>query len=793
MQIKLNKLVCIGFVLFLFLISAGICAADLVITPIEPKTISENERLTFNVTARDTANINATIRVEALNLPAGATFRPSTQNPNRYAFDWTPRNDSLGTRHVTFRATISGTNDSVSIIVPINVIGVDKTNLVQAIAAANGKIASVVPGNEINQYPQSAIDAFRAAISTAQGVADNTRATQTGVNNARSALATAEAAFDAARITSIDKSTLTTAIAEANAKASTATPGTGIGQYSQASIDTFRAAIAAAQTVANNGNATNAEVGQAVTSLRTAAATFDAARQAAPSSVTNLRETATGQSWIRWAWTNPNDADFNNVMVYLDGVLVTSTSSRNTSAYNATGLLEGSVHTIGIQTVDTAGNINPSIVTDQATTMTIDRAPPARVTGIKESNVGASWIHWTWTNPADPDFSEARIYIDGKLVTSTPNNDYNATGLSNGVEHTISIETVDTSGNINTEQVSDSATTLKLPVISNLEGKDIRTSSITLEWDASEDTATVHISQNGVLLANVTDSTYTHRDLTSSTTYNYTLVPYNQNGLHGEAVSISLTTSAASSGGGGGGGSSRKSSGGSSSTGSSSSSGGGGGGGAGSVEDFVNVAAKDVDNEYLRMNQNVTYEFSREGNPIQEVSFYSLKNSGEITSTIEVLNNRSKLVSTNPEGLIYKHINIWVGKAGFATSENIRDARVEFIVNNSWIEEMEISAGDIKLQRYNGTAWEVLPTTLENNNTSYSIFEAQTPGFSPFAITAGKMLASANDGDMNLSNVEDIELEGTKAEKSRIWTYIMAFLLIGIIAVGYEYLKRQKN
>ncbi len=200
-----------------------------------------------------------------------------------------------------------------------------------------------------------------------------------------------------------------------------------------------------------------------------------------------------------------------------------------------------------------------------------------------------------------------------------------------------------------------------------------------------------------------------------------------------------------------------------------------------------------MDNEYLRMNQNVTYEFSREGNPIQEVSFYSLKNSGEITSTIEVLNNRSKLVSTNPEGLIYKHVNIWVGKAGFATSENIRDARVEFIVNNSWIEEMEINTGDIKLQRYNGTAWEVLPTTLENNNTSYSIFEARTPGFSPFAITAGKMLASANDGDMNLSNVGDIELEGTKAEKSRIWTYIMAFLLIGIIAVGYEYLKRQKN
>jgi PGF-pre-PGF domain-containing protein len=290
---------------------------------------------------------------------------------------------------------------------------------------------------------------------------------------------------------------------------------------------------------------------------------------------------------------------------------------------------------------------------------------------------------------------------------------------------------------------------------------------------------------NGILLDTVTGSSYVHSDLNRSTTYNYTLVPFNENGLKGEAVSISLTTSSSSSGGGG-------SSGGSSSSKSSSS--GGGGGGAGSVEDFVNVAMKDVDNEYLRMNSNVTYEFSREGNPIQKVSFYSLKNSGEITSTIEVLNNRSKLVPINPEGLLYKYANIWVGKAGFATSDNIRDAQVEFRVNNSWMEEMAISADEIKLQRYNGTAWEVLPTTLESKTTDYSIFKARTPGFSPFAITAGKALASSIDvNGENSTNMEDIGLENTKTEKSRIWTYIMAFLLIGILAVGYEYLKRQKS
>ncbi|MGB3907104.1 MAG: PGF-pre-PGF domain-containing protein, partial [Methanomethylovorans sp.] len=436
---------------------------------------------------------------------------------------------------------------------------------------------------------------------------------------------------------------------------------------------------------------------------------------------------------------------------------------------------------IGIQTVDTAGNINPATMTDQATTRTIDRTPPASVTNLRETATGTNWIHWEWTNPNDADFGHVRIYIDGTFVTTTPSNSYNATGLSNGAEHTIAIETVDTSGNINTAQVSDTATTLKLPVISNVAGRNIRATSITLEWDASEDTATVQISVNGILLDTVTGPTYVHNGLNESTTYNYTLVPFNQNGLKGEAISISLATSSSSSGGG------------SSSKKSSSSSSSGGGGGAGSVEDFANVALKDVATRYLRMNANATYEFTREGNPIQSISFYSLKNSGEITSTIEVLNNRSKLVSMNPEGLLYKYVNIWVGKAGFATPANIEDAQVRFIVSNSWMEEMAISADDISLQRYNGSAWEILPTTLEGNNTGYSIFKAQTPGFSPFAITAGKKFAASIDGAGENSTIEDIALENTKTEKSRIWTYIMAFLLVGILVVGYEYMKRYKS
>ena len=753
--------------------TAGIGSAAPTFEAIGDKTVTENDLLSFTVHATDT-DVNATITYSIVDStkPAGANFDKDT-------FSWTPFAGAAGPYDVTFIATANGLQDSETIT--ITVVALDKTALATAITDANVKVVAAIAGVEVGQYPQTAIDTFKTAIAAAQAVADSTTATQTQISQAVSTLQTAQTTFDAAIIKSVDKTALTTAITAANTKVAAALAGTGIGQYPQTAIDTFKAAIFAAQTAANTAT-TQAAVNQALTTLKAAETTFDAAKVTGAASVTNLKESATGKSWITWAWTNPA-SNFKYVMIYIDGTFITNTTN---AYYNATGFAEGTVHTIGTQTVDMNGNVNPTTVSDQATTQVTDLTPPGPVTNLHETNAGASWVYWTWTKPADTDFSNARISIDGTFVTTTPNSYYNATGLTNGVEHTISITTVDTSGNENTAQVSDAATTLKLPVISNVAGTNIKANSITLQWDASEDTTSVRISQDSILLATVNESTYVHSNLNSSTTYNYTLVPYNQNGLKGEAVSISLTTSSSSSSGGSSGGSSS----------SKKSSSGGGGGGATSVEDLANVAVKDVNNQYLRINTNATYEFSREGNDILSVSFYSLKNSGEITSSIEVLNNRSKLVNTNPEGLVCKYINIWVGKAGFATSNNIKDARVIFKVNNSWMQEMGITTDDIKLQRYNGTAWEVLPTTLENNTTSYSIFEARTPGFSPFAITAVKALAAVNtdiDNSTTSTSVEDIGLEGTSKENSRVWTYIMAFLLIAIIAVGYEYMKKQNN
>ena len=495
-----------------------------------------------------------------------------------------------------------------------------------------------------------------------------------------------------------------------------------------------------------------------------------------PAPVTNLNESSAGSSWIRWTWINPKDIDFKHVMVYIDGAFVTNTSE---GSYNLTGLIEGTTHTISTKTVDTSGNVNLTWVNDSAiaTTLLPDTNPPASVTNLDENDADSHWINWTWTNPSDADFSHVMVSIDGKFVTSTSDksiNYYNATGLIDNDTYTISIQTVDTLGNVNTSLVNDSAIAVKLPKILSISGANITKNSITVVWAASNDTSAVEISRGDLILGNASGSTsYVDSNLTSATTYNYTLTPSNSDGLVGKAVSVSLRTKSSSSSSSGG------SSGGSSSKSSSS----GGGGGSASVENYANLAMKDVDSEYLRMDSNVTYRFTKEGNPIQSVSFYSLKNVGETTSTIEVLNNRSKLVNSIPEGSIYKYVNIWVGKAGFATAANIKDAQVKFKVNSSWIQQMGINMEDVKLQRYNGTAWEVLPTTMESNTTGYVIFQSPTSGFSPFAITAEKALASPENGESSQSSENGNVTSSTNGTKTPGFEAL--FTVAGLLAVAY--------
>ena len=78
-----------------------------------------------------------------------------------------------------------------------------------------------------------------------------------------------------------------------------------------------------------------------------------------PASITYLGS-ETGNFWINWSWTNPPDADFSHVMVYIDDSYVTNVSEPQ-NGYNGT-YGPHATKTISTHTVDTSGNINEAWV-----------------------------------------------------------------------------------------------------------------------------------------------------------------------------------------------------------------------------------------------------------------------------------------------------------------------------------------------------------------------------------------------------------------------------------------------
>ncbi len=90
-----------------------------------------------------------------------------------------------------------------------------------------------------------------------------------------------------------------------------------------------------------------------------------------------------------------------------------------------------------------------------------DTTPPASVTNLRNVSYAIDNINWTWTDPADPDFSKVMVYLDGVFKTNVSKGVqyYNATNLIGGRSYNLSIRTVDTSGNINMTMVSHDAIT----------------------------------------------------------------------------------------------------------------------------------------------------------------------------------------------------------------------------------------------------------------------------------------------------------------------------------------------
>jgi methanogen extracellular protein (TIGR04279 family)/PGF-pre-PGF domain-containing protein len=166
--------------------------------------------------------------------------------------------------------------------------------------------------------------------------------------------------------------------------------------------------------------------------------------------------------------------------------------------------------------------------------------------------------------------------------------------------------------------------------------------------------------------------------------------------------------------------------------------GGSSGGAGGSPESAKNVNTKELCQQFVSNGNRIKFEFSKEATSVGYVAFNAKKTAGRITTIVEELKGKSSLTPAEPEGEVYKYLNIWVGNSGFANSNNIENAIVGFRVSKEWITDSHIDMDTITLQHFSGDQWDSLETEKVGEDDEYIYFEAETPGFSPFAIIASK-------------------------------------------------------
>ncbi|MBW2990744.1 hypothetical protein KY348_03500 [Candidatus Woesearchaeota archaeon] len=113
-----------------------------------------------------------------------------------------------------------------------------------------------------------------------------------------------------------------------------------------------------------------------------------------PGPVTNLNETKTNETWILWNWSNPGDADFDHVEIWINGTFETNTTAEY---YNKSGLFSDKSYEIQIRSVDNWTTPNKGyFVNDTATTQSsIDITPPI-ITNIQNTSITDSSATITW-------------------------------------------------------------------------------------------------------------------------------------------------------------------------------------------------------------------------------------------------------------------------------------------------------------------------------------------------------------------------------------------------------------
>ncbi len=151
--------------------------------------------------------------------------------------------------------------------------------------------------------------------------------------------------------------------------------------------------------------------------------------------------------------------------------------------------------------------------------------------------------------------------------------------------------------------------------------------------------------------------------------------------------------------------------------------------------EFIEVNETD-EWEEIKSGAEVSMSINKTEMGVTEIKISVKGPANNVSVTIMKLENKPADIQKEVHGKVYQYFEI--KKSNFEDT-NINKSLIKFKVERAWISENSINKSRIFLNRYT-TDWEKLPTMMITEDDKYVYYEAETHGFSLFAVTGEEMV-----------------------------------------------------